>query len=93
MINKGNQIGHGCFLLFYDGGSLCHSDKEQNGVETDFKYSSGDVILVSRNGDELLWMNETKKKEFKMKVKLTADEWNQACFCVYLHPNSLNSPS
>ncbi len=41
--------------------------------------------MVSRNGDELLWMNESKKKEFRMKVKLTANEWSEACFCVYFN--------
>ena len=41
--------------------------------------------MVSRNGDELLWINESKKKEFRMKVKLTANEWSEACFCVYLN--------
>ena len=41
--------------------------------------------MVSRNGDELLWMNERTKKEFKMKAELTADEWNDVCFCVYIY--------
>jgi hypothetical protein len=42
------------------------------------------VIKVERNGDELLWINESIKNEFRWKVKFTADEWAEACFCVYL---------
>jgi hypothetical protein len=34
-------------------------------------------------------MNESKKKEFKMKVKLKADEWAEACFCVFLGKSSV----
>ena len=34
--------------------------------------------------NELLFVNETKKKEHRMKISLTEEEWKQACFCVLL---------
>ena len=34
--------------------------------------------------NELLFVNETNKKEYKMKISLTEEEWKQACFCVFL---------
>jgi hypothetical protein len=39
---------------------------------------------MERNGDELCWMNDSTKKEFRMKANLTPDQWAQASFCVYL---------
>jgi hypothetical protein len=33
-----------------------------------FSSSKGDVIVVTTNGDELIWMNETQNKEFRMKM-------------------------
>ena len=80
-----NEIGHGCFLLYYDGISRSHSNKEQNCVvKTEFKYGVGDVIEVKTNEDELLFVNETKKREQRLKLSLTEEEWKQACFCVRL---------
>ena len=76
------KIGHGCFLLGYNGFSYSHSNKEHNWVQTDFKPGKGDVIEVETNEDELWFRNETKKWEFKMKMRLTEEEWQQACFCV-----------
>ena len=46
--------------------------------------------MVSRSGDELCWKNESKKKEFRMRAKLTADEWSDACFCVFLNHSSVS---
>ena len=40
---------------------------------------------MERNGDELWWINECTEKAFRMKVELTTDEWNEACFCVGLY--------
>jgi hypothetical protein len=51
-------------------------------VKTDFKYGKGDVICVETNDDELWFKNETEKWEFKMKIRLTKEEWQHACFCV-----------
>ncbi len=90
---KGNQyqlrnrkeIGHGCFLLFRSGWSYSHSKKEQNDVQTDFVYDEGDVIRVMTNVDELLFVNETRKKEFRQKIKMREDEWKEASFCVRLY--------
>ena len=42
------------------------------------------MIEVETNEDELWFRNETRKKEFKMKMRLTEEEWQQACFCVLL---------
>ena len=78
------QIGHGSFLLFHHGNSYSHSNKEQNYVGTDFKYEVGDVIRVETKEEVLLFVNETKKKEWTLKLSLTEDEWKQACFCVEL---------
>ena len=41
-------------------------------------YDKGDVIEVETNEDELCFKNETRKLEFKMKMKLTEEEWQQA---------------
>jgi hypothetical protein len=48
------------------------------------EYQNPDVIEVETNEDKLWFRNETNKKEFKMKIRLTEDEWQQACFCVQL---------
>ena len=64
--------------------SYSHSHEKQNVVGSDFKYGVGDVIKVQKNEDELLFRNETKNLEFKMKMKLTEEGWQQACFCVLL---------
>ncbi len=58
---------------------------EQNSVSTDFKYGVGDVIRVETNEDELLFVNEMKEQEYRLKLSLTEDEWKQACFCVELN--------
>ena len=44
------------------------------------------MIEVETNEDELWFRNETSffKREFKMKMRLTEEEWQQACFCVLL---------
>jgi hypothetical protein len=42
------------------------------------------VIEVETSEDELWFRNEANKKEFKMKMRLTEEEWQQACFCVNL---------
>ena len=52
----------GCLLLWNDGMSVSHSNKELNKMKTDFVFSFGDVIEDSTHGDQLLFMNETKKK-------------------------------
>ena len=66
------------------GYSFSHSNKEHNRVSTGFKYGKGDLIEVETNEDELWFRNETRKWEFKMKMRLTEEEWQQACFCVEL---------
>jgi hypothetical protein len=45
------------------------------------------VIGVETNEDELLFVNETKKREHRLKLNLTDDEWGQVCFCVCLSGN------
>ncbi len=42
------------------------------------------MIEVKTNEDELLFVNETKKREQRLKLSLTEEEWKQACFCVRL---------
>lgn len=42
------------------------------------------MIRVETKVDELLFFNETKNEQFVMKIKLTENEWQQACFCVLL---------
>ncbi len=69
-------------MVFDSGGSLSHSHKEYNNAKTGFYYSTGNVIRLTTNGDELWFENETRKTEFKMEVKLTTDEWKQARFFV-----------
>ena len=84
-INEGNEIGHGCFLLSDGGNSYSHSHRENNKFQTVFKYETGDIIKIDTNVDELLFSNETRKWEWKVKVRLTEEEWQQACFCVLLY--------
>ena len=76
MIILDRKIGHGCFVVSWDGFSYSHSHEECNHFETGFKYDRGDVIRVETNGDELLFLNETRKKtECRVKMKLTEEEW------------------
>lgn len=48
-------------------------------------YDEGDVIRVMTNVDEMLFVNETRKKEFRQKMKMREDEWKEVCFCVRLY--------
>jgi hypothetical protein len=50
-------------------------------VEAEFEYEIGDVIRVETNVGELLFVNETKKRVHILGLRLSDDEWNQACFC------------
>jgi hypothetical protein len=70
--------------MFHGGDSFSHNNKEQNCVGTDFKYDVGDVIRVETKEEVLLFVNETKKKEWALKFSLREDEWKQACFGVLL---------
>jgi hypothetical protein len=70
--------------LYQDGSSYSHSNKKQNYVVTKFESGIGDVVRVETSEDELLFVNEKKKREHRMKLNLTEDEWKQACFCVQL---------
>ena len=85
MINLGPNIGHGCFFIANGGCTLSHSNKENNNVLTGFQFDRDDVIRVETNEKELLFTNETKKWEHKMKIELTEEEWKEACFCVNLY--------
>jgi hypothetical protein len=51
--------------------SYSNSHKEENFIKKDFSFSAGDVIRVETNENELLFFNETKKKEHKIKMSLT----------------------
>lgn len=79
-----SQRGHGCFLLGCGGRSFSNSNQEHNDFQTGLSYGKGDVIKVETNVDELLFFNEIRKWEFKMKIKLTDDEWLQTFFCISL---------
>ena len=46
------------------------------------------MIRVETKEEVLLFVNETKKKERTLKLSLTEDECNQACFCVRLDSKS-----
>jgi hypothetical protein len=48
----------------------------------------GDVIEVETNEKELLVREKSGKWKFGMGIKLSEDDWHQACFCVYLRSNS-----
>jgi hypothetical protein len=90
IINLGGQeTGHGCFIINSKGVSYSHSNKEHNNIQTDFSYTDWDVIRVTTNGDELLLKNETSNKDYKMKIRLTPCDWNQACFCVLFRHGSV----
>ncbi len=78
------QIGHGCIILFRHGVLFSHRNKEENGIQKDFKYETGDVVRVETNDNELLFKNEKNNTEYKMKLSLTEYEWKQAHFCVLL---------
>ena len=70
--------------VFFYQTEVTHT-RTQNQVVIGFSSSKGDVIVVTTNGDELIWMNETQNKEFRMKMDLTAEERGQTFFCVYLN--------
>ncbi len=70
--------------MYDNGRSYSHSNKEQNDVSSEFKYEVGDVVGVKTNEDELLFVNETKKREHRLKLSLTEEEWKKACFCAHL---------
>jgi hypothetical protein len=72
----------GYFLLSNYGRTYSHSHEEHNHKKTDFKSNEGDTVKVVTNKDELWFINETQGWEFKMKIRLTEEEWQQAHFCV-----------
>ena len=88
LLNEADKIGHGCFLLKKDGQTLSHSNKENNAVQTGFKFGEGDVIEVETNEKELLVREKSGKWKFSLSIQLSEDDWQQACFCVYLRGNS-----
>jgi hypothetical protein len=67
--------------------SHSHNSKEQNFFSTDFKYGIGDVIRVETNKDELKFVNEKEKNEYRMKLDLTDDEWGYVRFCICVSDN------
>ena len=87
LLNEADKIGHGCFLLKKDGQALSHSNKENNAVQTRFKFEKGDVIEVETNQKELLVREKSGKWKFSLNIQLSEDDWHQACFCVYLRGN------
>jgi hypothetical protein len=88
LLNEAEKIGHGYFLLKKDGEALSHSNKENNAVQTGFKFGQGDVIEVETNEKELLVREKSGKWKFSLIIQLSDDDWHQACFCVYLRGNS-----
>jgi hypothetical protein len=42
------------------------------------------VIRIQTEGHELLFVNETNDKEFRMTMEMEDDEFKQARFCVML---------
>ena len=72
-------------MVSFRGWSFSHSDQKNNFVWVGFEYGVNDVIKVETNVDELLFLNERTKKEFRLKISLTKEEWKQARFCVSLH--------
>ncbi len=88
LLNEADKIGHGCFLLKDNGKALSHSSKENNAVQTGFEFDKGDVIEVETNEKELLVREKSGKWKFSLSIQLSEDDWNQACFCVYLRGNS-----
>lgn len=46
------------------------------------------MIRVITDENELIFVNETKQCNFfRIKIKLTEEEWRQECFCVELAGN------
>ena len=88
LLNEADKIGHGCFLLKTDGQALSYSNKKNNAVQTGFKFGKGDVIEVETNEKELLVREKSGKWKFSVSIQLSEDDWQQACFCVYLRGNS-----
>ncbi len=88
LLNEADKIGHGCFVLKNDGQALSHSNNENNAVQTGFKFDKGDVIEVETNEKELLMREKSGKWKFSLSIQLSEDDWQQACFCVYLRCNS-----
>lgn len=41
---------------------------------TEFKFQVGDVVTVTTDYDDFFWVNESWKKEFRMKLVMTEDE-------------------
>jgi hypothetical protein len=68
------MLGHGCFVLFCSGMSYSHNNKDQNFVSTDFKFGVGDVIRVEINENFLQFLNETRGKEYILRLGLTEKE-------------------
>ena len=88
LFNEAKEIGHGCFLLKKNGQALSHSNKENNDVQTGFKFGKGDVIEVETNEKELLVREKSGKWKFSLSIQISEGDWQQACFCVYLCGNS-----
>lgn len=55
--------------------SYSHNNKDQNFVSTDFKFGVGDVIRVEINENFLQFLNETRGKEYILRLGLTEKEW------------------
>jgi hypothetical protein len=79
------RLGHGCYLVSKRGYSYSHSHisqdfERQNG----FMFSEGDVIRVIIYNERLIITNETRGLTCTLDLEMTAEEWNQARFCVEL---------
>lgn len=44
-------------MVFNDGEIYSHSCKEDNTVQNQFLFDEGNVIRVTTNGDQLVWVN------------------------------------
>ncbi len=55
----------------WNGRLYSHSSEDDNNIIKGIKYDSGDVLKIVTNENELLFTNESKNKDFKMKIKLS----------------------
>ena len=61
-----------------------HTSAAHNIQNSDFVFLAGHVIKIEVTEKQLIYTNESDKKEKRIPILLTEHEWTQACFCVNL---------
>ncbi len=57
--------------MMWNGRLYSHSSEEDNDKIKGINYDSGDVINVTTNVNELIFIKESNNKQYKMKINLT----------------------